>query len=78
MGRWLNQILGGDTQLFVQLPNHGQGQGSLAIQDFVDPVAAADYGLQVFRRKASLLHSEFDGLDVTFPAPDGRIAFSSF
>lgn len=61
--RRLNQILSRDTQPFVQLPDHGNGQGSLAVQDFVDPVAAAYRGLQVFRRKAGLLHAKFDGLD---------------
>src|SRR5690606_34670854 len=63
VGGRLYQVLGWYAQLLVQFPDHRQSQGTLAVQDLIYAVAPADHRLQVFRRKAGLLHAELDGLD---------------
>ncbi len=56
----------------MQSADHGQRQRALAAQDFVNAVALAYDGLQIFDRQTALLHPEFDGLDRVGRA-DGKV-----
>lgn len=44
----------------LQSPDHGQSQRSSVVQNLVDTIALTDHWLQILRRQASLLHTEFD------------------
>ena len=51
------------TELVVELADHIEGQGSLAVENFVNTGAMADYPDQGTSVLALLLQAEFDCID---------------
>jgi hypothetical protein len=51
------------TKLAVELSDHIEGQGALAVENFVNTGAMADYPDQGTSVLALLLQAEFDGID---------------